>query len=187
MKSLTVTGQKREALGKKETKKLRAVENVPAVLYGGEEPIHFSVSRDEVRSLVYTPDIYLIDLNIDGVSYKSIMQDIQWHPVEEVAMHIDFLKVEESKPIKISLPIKLNGLAKGIKVGGKLKQNMRKLKIKALYSNIPDVYDIDVTELDLGQSIKVGDLKKDNITFLDSKSNVIVTIAVTRASKAATA
>jgi large subunit ribosomal protein L25 len=185
MKTLSLSGQKREALGKKESKKLRNGENVPAVLYGGEQPIHFSVPFSELRELVYTPDLHLVNIDIEGTVCKAILQDIQWHPVEEQALHIDFLKVEEDKPIKVALPVKLLGLAKGTKIGGKLKSNMRKLKVKALYKNIPDVFEIDITELDLGQSIKVGDLQKENLILLDPKSNVVVTVAATRASRAA--
>ncbi len=184
MKSVTVKGQKRESLGKKESKKLRAQELVPCVLYGGEEPIHLTVSFSELRKLIYTPSVYIIDIDIEGELHRAIIQDIQWHPVEEQVLHVDFMKVVDGKPVKISIPTKLNGLAKGVKAGGKLKQNLRLLKVKALAENLPDVIDIDITKLAIGQSIKVGDLKVENIEFLDSKSNMVVSVISSRAAKA---
>ena len=131
MKTLLVKGQKRNSLGKKEAKLLRSQEIVPAVLYGTGDPIHFSVPFSELRQLVYTPGVYLIDLDIEGTVYHSLMQDVQWHAVEEQILHIDFLKIEDSKKIKIDLPIKVVGLAKGIKAGGKLKTNLRQKFRKA--------------------------------------------------------
>lgn len=183
MKSVVVKGQKREALGKKEAKKLRAQEIAPAVLYGDEEVIHFSVAFSELRKIVYTPNVYLVDLDIDGKMYKAMMQDIQWHPVEEEILHLDFLRVSDDKPIKIEVPIQVHGMAKGMKAGGKLKTNLRRLKVKALAANLPDTIKIDITKLGIGQSIKVADLKVENVEFLDSKSNVVVGIIVTRAAK----
>lgn len=185
MKSLSIKGEARTSLGKKESKKLRAAEKVPAVLYGGEEAIHFSVDFSEMRQLIYTPSVYLIDLDIDGTSYKAIMQDIQWHPVEEQVLHVDFLRIAEDKPIKIEVPIKVFGHAKGIKAGGKLNTNLRRMKVKALAADLPDTIDIDVTKLGLGQSIKVANLNVNNVEFLDPKSNVVVSVAITRAARSA--
>ena len=185
MKSLVVEGKKRETLGKKEAKRLRAQEIVPAVLYGGDEVIHFAVPFGDLRKLIYTPSVYLIDLDIEGEKYKAIIQDVQWHPVEEQILHIDFLKVEDGKPVKISIPVQLTGMAKGIKAGGKLKNNLRRLKVKALAENLPDVITIDVTSLAIGQSIKVGDLNFEKLEFLDSKSNMVVSIITSRAAKSA--
>jgi large subunit ribosomal protein L25 len=185
MKSVTIKGQKRESLGKKESKKLRAQELVPAVLYGGEDVVHFTVPFSELRKLVYTPSVYLIDIDIDGETHKAIMQDIQWHPVEELILHVDFMKVTDEKPVKISVPVKLNGLSKGVKAGGKLKQNLRFLKVKAFAKNLPDVIDVDVTKLGIGQSIKVGELTVGNLDFLDNKSNMVVSVITSRAAKSA--
>ena len=185
MKTIVIKGQKRESLGKKDSKKLRSQEMVPAVLYGGEEVIHFAVPFGELRKIVYTPSVYLIDIDVEGEVYKAFMQDIQWHPVDEQILHIDFLKIQEGKPIKIEVPINVTGLAKGIKAGGKLKVNLRRLKVKALAENIPDTIDIDVTKLGLAQSIKVSDLNVENLEFLDSKSNVVVGVVITRAARSA--
>jgi len=185
MKTVVVKGQKREALGKKGAKLLRSKEIVPAVLYGAGEPVHFSVPFSELRQLVYTPGVYLIDLDIDGTIYSAIMQDIQWHAVEEQILHIDFLKIEENKKIKIEVPVKVVGLAKGIKAGGKLKTNLRRLKVKALAKDLPDTIEINVTKLGIGQSIKVGDLSLKDIEILDKKSNVVVAVTITRAARSA--
>jgi len=185
MKTVVVKGQKRTALGKKESKKLRSQEIVPAVLYGGDEPVHFSVPFSELRKLVYTPNVYLIDLDIDGEVFSAMMHDVQWHAVEEQILHVDFLKIEAEKPIKIEVPIKVVGMAKGIKAGGKLKTNLRRLKVKALAANLPDNIEINVTKLGVGQSIKVGDISLNNVDFLDNKSNVVVGVIVTRAAKSA--
>lgn len=185
MKSLVIKGETRTALGKKEAKKIRSQESVPAVLYGSNETIHFSIPFSELRPLVYTPDVFLVTLEIGDKSYQAIMQDIQWHAVEEQALHIDFLRVEEGKPVKIDLPIKIIGVAKGTKTGGKLKTNLRRLKVKALAKDLPDTVDINVTKLGIGQSIKVADLKMANVEFLDTKSNVVVAVTITRAARSA--
>ena len=185
MKTLVVKGQKRSSLGKKEAKLLRSQKLVPSVLYGAGEPVHFAVPFSELRQLVYTPEVFLIDLDIEGAVYTAIMQDIQWHAVEEQALHVDFLKIEENKKIKIDLPIKIVGLAKGIKAGGKLKINLRRLKVKALAKDLPDSIEVNVTKLGIGQSIKVGDLSLKDIEILDKKSNVVAAVTVTRAAKSA--
>lgn len=185
MKSVVIKGELRKSLGKKDAKKLRAEEKAPAVLYGGDEPIHFSVSFAELRQLVYTPSVYLIDLDLDGTMYKALMQDIQWHPVDEVVLHVDFLQINDAKPIKINVPVKVDGFAKGIKKGGKLNTTLRRLSVRALAAKLPDTIDIDVTKLDIGQSIKVGDLNLPGVDLLDPKSNVIVSVSITRAAKSA--
>jgi large subunit ribosomal protein L25 len=184
MKSVSVKGTKRESLGKKQAKRIREQGDVPAVLYGHEELMHISVPFSELRKLIYTPNVYLIDLDIDGEVHKAIIQDMQWHPIEEQVLHIDFLKVEDDKPVKISLPIVLTGRAKGIKAGGKLKQNMRKLKVKALAEHLPDTIEIDITKLGIGDGYKVEELERANLEFLDNKSNLIVGVISSRAAAA---
>lgn len=185
MKTVVLKGKIREKVGKKESKKLRAQEIVPAVLYGGEAPIHFSVPFADLRKLVYTPNVYLLDIEIDGNVHKAMMQDIQWHAVEEQILHIDFLKITDDKPVKIDMPVNITGLAKGIKMGGKLNTNLRRLKVKALAADLPDSIDIDVTELGIGDGVKVADLNIENVEFLDTKSNVVVGVGITRAAKSA--
>jgi large subunit ribosomal protein L25 len=185
MKTVVLKGQVRESVGKKDAKKLRAQEIIPAVLYGGDEPIHFSVPFADLRKIVYTPSVYLLEIELDGVVYHAKMQDIQWHPVDEQILHIDFLKIQEGKPIRIDVPLKISGLAKGIKMGGKLNTNLRRLKVKALAADLPDTIDVDVTKLGIGQGIKVADLNVENVEFLDVKSNVVVSVGITRAAKSA--
>lgn len=185
MKSVEIIGSKRAALGKKETKKLRASKLVPCVLYGGDEPIHFQTDAAEFRKVIYTPNVYLIDLNIDGTTYKAIMQDVQFHPVEEQILHCDFLKISDEKPIKIEVPVNVEGYAIGMRSGGKMKLNLRRLKVKGLAKNIPDTINISIDDLDLGQSVKVGQLNVENLEFLNSKAVPVVSIVVTRAARAA--
>ncbi len=184
MKSISIKASKRKVVGKKDAKKLRTEELVPGVLYGGEEPIHFYAPEKEFKPLIYTPNVYLVDLDIDGTVYPSIIQDSQFHPVEEKLLHVDFLRTSENKPVKIDVPIKIEGFAKGIRKGGKMKQNLRTLKVKALVKDLPDTISINVDELDLGQVIKVGSLQRENIEFLNAKAIPIVAIIATRAAKA---
>ena len=183
MKSVVVKGEKRVALGKKESKKLRAQEIVPAVLYGGEEVLHFAVPFSELRKIIYTPSVFLVDLEINGETYKALMQDIQWHAVEEKVLHVDFLMISDDKPIKIEVPINVLGLAPGITAGGKMKINLRRLRVKALAKDVPDTIDIEVSKIELGQSIKVGEISVENLEFLNSKSNVVLAVNVTRLAK----
>lgn len=184
MKTVKVAGQKRDALGKKVAKKLREQELVPSVLYGGDQVVHLTVPFSEMRKIVYTPDVYLIDLDVDGETFRAIIQDIQWHPVEEKILHIDFMLVTDDKPVVINLPVIYKGLAKGVKAGGKLKKNMRLLKVKALAENLPDAITIDVTKLGIGDSIKVSQLQRPNLEFMDNKSNLIVGVVSTRVAQA---
>ena len=186
MKTVTIKGQERKALGKKESKKLRLQNLVPAVLYGGEETMHFTVSFREMRQLIYTPGVFLVDIDLEGKIYSAMMQDVQWHPVEEQILHVDFLIIDENKPIRIDVPVNVTGMAKGIKAGGKLKMNMRRLKVKAMAKDLPDTIDIDVTKLGIGDSIQVADLSVKNVKFLDNKLNVVVAVVVTRVAVSAT-
>lgn len=185
MKSVLIKGQNRESLGKKDSKKLRNEQLVPCVLYGGDQPVHFSAAFSDFRSIIYTPNVYLIDLDIEGKTYKAIIKATQWHSVEEQLLHVDFLLVKDDKPVKIDIPVKTIGMAAGMRQGGKLKTNIRKLKVKALAKYLPDIIELNIEELGIGQSIKVGDLNYENLEFLDTKSNVIVTVEVTRAARAA--
>lgn len=187
MKSISIKGTKREVVGKKEAKRLRKEALVPGVLYGGEEPIHFYAPEKEFKSLIYTPNVYLVDLDIDGTVYQSIIQDAQFHPVEEQLMHVDFLRTSDDKMVKVEIPVKTEGFAKGIRKGGKLKLNLRTLKVKAMVKHLPDAITINVDDLDLGQSYKVGSLVRENLEFLNAKAVPVVTIMITRAAKAAKA
>lgn len=185
MKTFDLSGKIRESLGKKDCKKLRAEEKVPCVLYGTEEPVHFYCESADLRKLIYTPNVYLVNLDIDGQKHQAIMQDVQFHPVEEQILHIDFLKVTDDKPVKVAVPVKTTGYAKGMKAGGKLQVEMRRLKVQALPQDLPDAITIDVTDLELGQSFRVSDIDDDKLTILNGKSIPVVRVMVTRAARAA--
>lgn len=165
---------------KQSVKALRNNEEVPCVLYGGAEPVHFSALLADFKGLVYTPDVYMVKLLIDGQEYLSIMQDIQFHPVTDIIQHVDFLAVTDDKAITINIPIKFNGASEGVKQGGKLVTKVRRLKVKALPSKLPDYITIDITPLKIGGNIRVRDLSIDGVTFMDSPSNVIVGVRMTR-------
>ncbi|MDO8929329.1 MAG: 50S ribosomal protein L25/general stress protein Ctc [Bacteroidota bacterium] len=187
MKSISIKGTKREVVGKKETKRLRAEGLVPGVLYGGEEPVHFYAPEKEFKSLIYTPNVYLVDLDIDGTVTQSIIQDKQFHPVREQLLHVDFLRTTDDKTIKVEIPVKVEGFAKGIRNGGKLKVNLRTLKVKGMVKYLPDTININVDDLDIGQSYKVSSLKRENLEFLNAQAVPVITIMITRAAKAAKA
>jgi large subunit ribosomal protein L25 len=185
MKTFDVSGKLRGSLGKKDSRALRNEGNVPCVLYGGENPVHFYASAKDFTKLVYTPNVYLVNLNIEGQKAQALMQDLQFDPVTDELIHIDFMKVSNDKPVKVSIPIEIKGFAKGIKSGGKLQVEIRRLSVMALPQDLPDRIEVDVTELDLGQSIRVGNLSADKVTFLNSKSVPVVRIMMTRAARAA--
>lgn len=187
MKSISIKCTKREVVGKKESKRLRTEGLVPGVLYGGEAPIHFYAPEKEFKPLIYTPHVYLVDLDVDGTVYQSIIKDTQFHPVEEKLLHVDFLRTSEDKMVKVEIPIKVDGFAKGIRKGGKLKQNLRTLKVKGMVKHLPDFIEINVDDLDLGQSIKVATLERENLEFLNAKAVPVITIMITRAAKSAKA
>ncbi len=187
MESIELKGAVRESIGKKDSKKLRREEKTPCVLYGGKENVHFSVEKQSLKKLVYTPNVYLVDLEIDGAKHRAILKDLQFHPVSEEILHIDFLEVFEDKKVEISVPVMLKGLAAGVKAGGKLQVLNRKLKVEALPKDLPDTLDIDITDLALGKSIKVGDVSFENIEMLNAKNTVIASVKLTRAAKGAAA
>jgi large subunit ribosomal protein L25 len=187
MKTFELKGTVRTDLGKKATKAERVAENVPCVLYGGKENIHFTTTISDIRKLIYTPEVYIVNLDIDGKKTKSIMKALQFHPVSDKVLHIDFLQVTETRPVTVELPVKLEGLAEGVKAGGKLSLEVRKLKVKGLYTQIPENIVIDVTELALGKSIQVGKVSVANLEILNNKNAVVAQVKLTRAARGAAA
>jgi len=187
MKNFELTGSKREGTGKKAAKAFRKEGLVPCVLYGGEEVVHFTVTKDGIRKLIYTPNVYLVDLTIDGKACKAILKDSQYHPVSDELLHADFLQIFEDKPIIMEVPVILNGLAEGVKAGGKLSLEMRKLKVRSLYKNLPDILNVSVENLGLGKTIQVGALSFDNLELLNAKDNVVAAVKLTRAARGAAA
>ena len=187
MKTFELSGEVRENLGKKATKAVRVSENIPCVLYGGKDNVHFTVSASAVRKLIYTPEVYVVELTIGKNKTKAIMKELQFHAVTDKVQHIDFLEIDEKKPVVVELPVKLTGLAEGVKAGGKLSLEMRKLKVKGIYTNIPESITVDVTNGGLGKSIQVGKLALKDLEILNSKMSVVAQVKLTRAARGAAA
>ncbi|MEE4001131.1 50S ribosomal protein L25/general stress protein Ctc [Tenacibaculum sp. FZY0031] len=186
MKSITIKGSQRESVGKKATKALRNAGKVPCVLYGGDKPVHFSADEKSFKSLVYTPDVFTATIELDGVTYNAVLQDIQFHPVNDSILHVDFYQLFEDKAVTMDIPVRLVGSSKGVMVGGALRHNLRKLKVKALPANLPDFIEADITELEIGNKLYVTKLKNDNYTILHPDNTVVAQVRMSRnAAKAA--
>lgn len=181
MKSIAISGSPRENVGKRDAKELRYQALVPAVLYGGATQTHFSVSAADLKAVVYTPVVHFIDLDIAGTKSQAIIKDIQFHPLTEQIIHVDFLLLDEKKPIVMEIPVRLTGTSPGVKTGGKLVQKLRKLRIKALPKDQLDNVDVSIETLDVGKSVKVSDLKLDKQTILNAKEDTIVSVTTSRA------
>ena len=180
MKTIEINGAKRANISKQEVKNLRGSEMVPCVLYGGEEQVHFSTDLSSFKGLVYTPDVHMVKLSVDGKEYQCVIQDVQYHPVTDIIIHADFLQVFDNKPVTMSIPVKLTGASEGVKMGGKLVTKYRRLKVKALPANLPDYISVDISPMKIGDSIRVRDLNLLEVTLLESPANVIVSVNMTR-------
>ena len=193
MKEINVTGQKRTDLGKKASKTLRKEGLVPCNLYGQAtadgKPVamSFACPMTELRKVVYTPHIYVINLVIDGESHTAIMKELQFHPVTDALLHVDFLEVNDQKPITIGIPVNLLGLAQGVPDGGRMNLSIRKINVTAPYQQIPEHLDIDVTALKIGKSIKVGELSFEGLELATGKDVIVCSIKMTRAAMSAAA
>lgn len=186
MKSITIKGSQRESVGKKATKALRNAGKVPCVLYGGDMPVHFSAEEKAFKSLVYTPDVFTATIELDGTTYSAVLQDIQFHPVDDNILHIDFYQLFDDKAVTMDIPVRIVGKSKGVVVGGVLRHNLRKLKVKALPANLPDYIEADVTELAIGNKLYVTKLQNDNFTILHPDNTVVAQVRMSRnAAKAA--
>ena len=183
MKTFQLEGSKREEIGKKAAKNYRKESLVPCVLYGGEEVIHLTVQKEGIRKLIYSPEVYIVDLAVEKKMCKAILKDSQYHPVTDELLHVDFLQIYEEKPVIIEIPVVLEGLAEGVKAGGKLSLEMRKLKVKGFYKNFPEKLTINVENLGLGKTIQVGKLAFENLEILNAKDNVVVAVKLTRAAR----
>lgn len=180
MKEYSLKAQAREDKGKFASKTLRKQDLIPAVLYGGEKNINIVVSQREVRDLIYTPDIFLVNLDIDGEVHRCVLQELQFHPVTDRVIHLDFLEVQEDKPVMIQVPVQLDGHAIGVRAGGKLQQDIRKLKVKGLYQDIPERLHIDISKLQLGKVLKVNELDFENLEILTPKNAVVAAVRSSR-------
>lgn len=180
MRTIEINAQPREKTGKGETKKLRKEGNVPCVMYGGEETMHFYSQENDFNELVYTPNVYIITINIKGEKYKAVLKEIQFHPVTDKISHIDFIQVFEDKPVTVIVPVNLTGDSVGLKAGGKLRLKRRRLTIKGKIDDLPDKLDIDISDLDIGQTIKVNELSYDGIEILDPPRAMVVAVISSR-------
>jgi len=180
MKSITIQGTKRENVGKKSTKALRDAELVPCVVYGGAETLNFSTPEKSFKKLVYTPEAHTVSIEVDGKIIPAVLQDIQFHPITDKILHVDFYQLSEDKPVIMEVPVRITGRAKGVVRGGAMRQSFRKLKLKAIPSNLPDEVVVDVTSLNIGNKIYVGDMKNDAYTFMHPDNAVIVAVKMSR-------
>ena len=194
MKEMSVSGQKRATTGKKAAKELRKEGLVPCNLYGEKkdekglpEALSFAIPAAQLRKVVYSPDVYVVNLTIDGEPHKAVMREIQFHPTTDAVLHIDFYEVNEAKPITIGIPVKLVGHAQGVRDGGRLNQAVRLLNVTAPYKQIPEVLNIDVTELKLGKAIKVAELNFEGLQIATPAQVVVCSVKATRASRSAAA
>jgi len=187
MKTIEINGTKRSQISKQEVKSLRSNGQVPCVLYGGEQQLHFAVAAADFKGLIYTPEVHIVKLNIDGTNYSATLQDSQFHPVNDAILHVDFLQVFEDKPLNLDIPVRLTGVSEGVRAGGKLVLKGRRLRVKALPNQMPDCITVDITGLKIGGNIRVKELSAEGVIFLDSPSNVVVAVKMTRNTAAAEA
>lgn len=180
MKSVSMSGSLRENVGKKDAKKHRKEGKIPCVIYGGKEQIHFTIEEKGFSKIIFTPEVYLINLNVDGKEYKAILQDVQYHPVSDRVLHVDFLELMPDKPVTIGVPVIITGVSEGVLAGGKLHQKKRRINVKGLQEYLPDFINIDITNLNIGDSIKIKDIDIENLELLDSLRDMVVSVKVTR-------
>ncbi len=189
MKTFELKGEIRDDFGKKAARAYRSEALIPCVAYGGhdEENLNFVVKNSDVRNLVYTPEVFLVDLDLGKKKFQAIVKDVQFHPVKDTILHIDFLHVFEKTPVVIEIPVRLEGLAEGVRAGGKLSLDARKLKVKAVPAKLPEVLVVNVEKLELGKSIQVGELQFDGLEILNAKNAVVCRVQLTRAARGAAA
>jgi large subunit ribosomal protein L25 len=181
MKSITIKGSERESVGKKATKALRNAGKVPCVIYGGEKPLHFAAEELSFKDLVYTPNAHTVVVDLEGgKKYDAVMQDIQFHPVTDSILHVDFYQLFKDKEVTMDIPVRLLGNSPGVRNGGRLLFRKRKLAIKALPDNLPDFFDVDISKLKIGGNISVSTLLKDEFTILHPENTVVVQVKAAR-------
>lgn len=181
MKTVQLSGSPRANVGKTDAAALRANGMVPCVIYGGGEQIHFSADTRHFKDIIYTPDTNLVNIEVAGKSYRTVLQEAQFHRINDRLIHADFLLVTDNKPVTVQLPVKVVGQAEGVKAGGKLNIKMRKLKVKGLVSKLPEVIELNVEKLTIGKAIAAGDISIDGITLLHPKNISVVSVDTTRA------
>ncbi len=185
MKSIAISGSPRENVGKRDAKELRYSGKVPAVLYGGKEQVHFAVEAPSLRDLVYTPEVNFAELEIAGKKIKAVLKEIQFHPLTEQILHVDFLQLFDDKKVTMEIPVKLTGTSPGVKMGGKLVQKLRKLKVNALPKDMPQYVEVSLEPLEVGKSTRVRDLNTEGYTITNVGEDTIVSVIMSRALKQA--
>ena len=180
MKTLAISAKLRNGTGKKDSKALRNQGNVPCVLYGGEKQVCFYAHENDFRNLVHTPDVFIVELDIEGEKYRAVMQDLQFHPVTDKLLHLDFLQIFEDKEVTVTIPVRLEGMSVGIRNGGVLSFRRRKIITRAIPGNLPDYIEINIEDLDIGQSIFIKDLRVDKYSFLALDNAVVVGVRTAR-------
>lgn len=187
METIKISAVKRDVFGKKESKSIRKNGMVPCTIYGNGETVHFAVEAKALKPLIYTPQSYLVEFDVEGKTEVGVMREVQYHPVNDNILHIDFYHVIPGQPIAIDIPVKLVGISEGVRQGGKLSLSKRKLRVSADMEHLPDAIEVDVTSLGLGKSIFVGDLKFDHLTLLTPATTAICAVKMTRAARGAAA
>lgn len=186
MKTIAIKAEVKQGAGRSAAVKARKMGKVPCVLYGGSDNINLLVDEKELNKFLYTPEVLIAEIHIEGgKTVKALVQDAQFHPISGATIHADFKELVPGQPVKVSLPVKVVGNSAGVRAGGKLKQILRKLRVKGMPENLPDYVEVDITNVNIGQSFRVGELKLDGVEFLDSPNNVVVTVAATRATRQA--
>ena len=180
MKSITIKGSKRESVGKVSTKALRNAGKVPCVIYGGDQPVHFSAEEKAFKNLVYTPNVYTTAIELDGQTFASILQDIQFHPVTDKILHVDFYQLHDDKAVTMNIPVKLKGTSPGVLNGGSLRFTNRKLRVKAVPANLPDFIEADISKLKIGSKLYITELFNDDYTFMHPDNTVVVQVRTSR-------
>ncbi len=181
MKSIAISGSLRENVGKRDSKGLRYDGLIPAVLYGGEKQYHIAVSAADLKPVVYSPDAQFIELEIAGTKYKAIAQEIQFHPLNEQIRHVDFLQLFDDKKVSMSIPIKLVGVSPGVRTGGKLAQMLRSLRVLAFPNDMPQFIEVKINHLEVGKSVRVEEIKIENVKILNNIEDTIVSVGMSRA------
>ncbi|MFL9838428.1 50S ribosomal protein L25/general stress protein Ctc [Flavobacterium sp. ST-75] len=181
MKSITIKGSERESVGKAATRAARNAGMVPCVLYGGDQPVHFTAEEKAFKNLVYTPNVHTVVIDLNGKTYNAILQDIQFHPVSDKILHMDFYQLHDDKEITMEVPVKVIGNSKGVMAGGVLRLNQRKLKVRALPTNLPDFVEADITNLEMGNKLYVTEVPSDNFKLLHPDNTVVAQVRISRA------
>lgn len=184
MKSVTLSGSPRANVGKVDARELRAKGHVPCVIYGGTEQIHFHADERAFKPVIFTPNAHIVEIELDGKVYKTVLQEAQYHRINDKLIHADFLLLQDNKPVTVNIPVQLNGQSEGVKKGGKLVLKMRKLKVRGLANKLPDAIDLNIDKLDIGNSIAIGDINIEGVTLLNAKNVSVVSVVTTRATAA---